>query len=460
MLAGPPDATSLGLSRYRDQTYLAGYDLEPVIGKALLTYGCKKMIRSVLSRLCAQSTWRGRVVIVLLALILVSALATGEGNLYRLSYFLALAIASCYAWAWLNLLRVGVWVDEQSPAAQVGDTLDGFIYVHNDSALPTGWLEIEQVSDMPGHVCQGATRLPARGWERWKTEMICYARGAYTVGPLVVRSSDPLGLFRVQRSRGTPVEVMIYPPVVPLPRFRVPAAELSGEQGLLHRRRVISPSVGTVRQYEHGDSLNRIHWPSTAKFGELMSKDFDSGRSSDLWVIVDLQREICRSTGTESTDEYAVSIAASVANIALSEECSVGLIAYGDREHFLPLGNGATQMSRMLEMLAVSKTEGEVPLHEILSESVTRLSRFTSLLVITSSTVTEWASVVEDLTYRGLVIGVVLIDPMSFGADESSHEVSLKLVGAGIPVYVVKSGDALGSALTRPISMHELLTVQ
>lgn len=415
-----------------------------------------QMIRTALSRFGAQTTARGRAMIVLFAVILLTAFATGEGVLYRLSYFLILGIAGSYALIRLNLWRLDMWMEEQSPVAQVGETLDGSVYVHNNSVLPTGWVEIGQMSDMPGHVCEGATRLPARGWEKWKTEAFCYARGVYTVGPLVARSSDPLGLFRVRRTYGAPVRIIAYPPVVELPYFRLPVADLSGEERVLFRPQARTSQASTIREYDHGDSLNRIHWPSTARCGQLMSKEFDSGRSSGIWIVLDLERENHTSTGMERTDEYSVAIAASLANLALTEERSVGLMAYGDQAYLMPLGDGAGQMSRILEMLALSKTEGDTPLSNVLSENTVKLGRSTSLLVVTASVAPEWVPVLQNLVHHGLGVRVVLVDSMSFGGDQSCYEVAMRLVSAGIPAYVVRRGDSLPIALARPVTVHDL----
>lgn len=416
---------------------------------------CMQMIRTALSRFHAQVTPRGRGMMVLLAIVILLAVATGEGVLLRLSYFLALGTAGSYARIRLNLWRLDMRVEKQSSVGQVGGMLEGSIYMRNNSPVPTGWLEVLQMSDMPGYVFGEVTRLPARGWAEWRTQGSCYARGVYTIGPLVAGGSDPLGLFRVQITRGDPVTVVVYPPTVELPYFRLPAADLLGEERVRHGSQTRSSHASTVREYAHGDSLNRIHWPSTAKCGQLMSKEFDSPAGSDIWVVLDLERRIHQSTGMEGTDEYGVAVAASLARLALAEERSVGLIAYGDQEYLLPLGSGTRQMSRVLEMLAWSKTEGDIPLADVLSQNTMKLDRFASLLIVTSSTATEWVSVLQNLMYRGLSIAVVLVDPTSFGGDESCYQVVMRLLSAGIPAYVVQRGDALPFALSRPMTLHD-----
>jgi uncharacterized protein (DUF58 family) len=413
-------------------------------------------VKNAFSRFYAQTTPRGRGMMILLAIILIFAIATGEVVLYRVSYFLMLVLVSSYVWVRLKLWRLNMKMSNKSYVVQVGDMLKEPIYVRNDSPLPTGWVEIRQMSNIPGNVSGIATAIGAREQERLDIDTFCHVRGVYTIGPLVARTSDPLGLFQVQIIQGSPIKVMVQPPIVALPYFRLPVAERLGEESARYRSQTRTPHVATVREYIHGDSLNQIHWLSTAKSGQLMSKEFDSGGGGDVWVVLDLERKTHHSQGTERTDEYAVTIAASLAHLALTEEHSVGLIAYGDHEHLLPLKDGTKQMSRVLETLTLSKTEGDNALAGVLVKNAGQFGRSASLLVVTSSTATEWISVLRQLRSRGLNIVVVLVDPASFGGKQSLDEVVMKLVSVGIPAYVVHRGDPLSHALSRPITLNDL----
>ncbi len=412
-------------------------------------------IRRVLAGLHAQTTPRGRVAIALFGVTMLLAVASGEGAIYRLAYFLAAGLGFSYALIRFNLWRLCMRAVKQSTVAEVGGVLVESIYVHNDSPLPTGWVEVMQATDMPGETAGEAIRLPSRGWAEWRSERRCYARGVYTLGPLVAGSSDILGLFRVQTTAGSPVTVVVYPPIVELPLFDLQGVDLVGEERSRLRVQLRSAHVSTVREYSHGDSLNLIHWPSTARYGQLMSKQFDSPGRSDVWVVLDLEQAVNECAEMERTDEYGAAIAASVINLALAGENSAGLIAYGDREYLLPLGSGNEQMARALETLTWSRTEGDTPLAEVLRQNGRRLGVRVSVIVITSSTSTEWVSTVSDLACRGHNVSVVLVDPASFGAERSGDEMLLKLAIAGIPFYVVRRGDNLSTALSRPMNRQD-----
>ncbi len=413
-------------------------------------------IAGIFPRLWGQTSPRGRGMMLLLVIVLLLAVATGGVVLYRVSYFLALILVGSYVHVRLKLWGLHIQVQNRSYAVQVGDRLKEPVYVRNDSPLPTGWMEIMPMSNMPGNIPGMATELRAREHERLEIDTFCHVRGVYTIGPLVARSSDPLGLFEVQIIQGRPIEVMVQPPIVSLPYFRLPVAERMGEESARYRAQTRTPHVATIREYVQGDRLNQIHWLSTARTGQLMSKEFDSGGTGDVWVVLDLEREIHHSQGTDRTDEYAVAIAASLVRLALTEEHSVGFVAYGDNEYLLPLKGGPQQMSRVLETLTLSKTEGDDALAGVLVENARQFGRSASLLVVTSSTATEWISVLRELRSRGLNIVVVLVDPTSFGGKQALDEVLMKLASVGIPAYLVRRGDLLSYALSRPTTMNDL----
>src|SRR5690606_19401244 len=148
-------------------------------------------------------------------------------------------------------------------------------------------------------------------------------------GPLRVTSTDPFGLFRMVREFGGTQQILVYPPVVDLPHFQAPPANLPGEGRFRRRTHYVTPNASGIRQYAPGDAYNRIHWRSTARMGELMVKTFELDPASDIWVILDLERRVNAGRGEESTEEYGVRAAASIARHYLVSNRTVGYMSFG-----------------------------------------------------------------------------------------------------------------------------------
>ena len=247
----------------------------------------------------------------------------------------------------------------------------------------------------------------------------------------------------------------MYPQTHDIPSFAIPSAYLSGESSARRRSHDLTPHAASVREYAFGDSISRIHWNSTARLGKLMSKEFDLGLSSDVWLLVDLHRDVQAGDLDESTDEYAVSIAASLAGKYLDAQLPAGLVAYGDQRYMLQAETGAGQFDRIMEFLAMSKAEGDTSLEQLLPMEEQLWGYHSALVVITSSHHLEWVSALKELTRRRVRIAVILLDGQSFGGMFDTMSVIPELYDVGISPYVVRQGDSIPVALSRTYTMHD-----
>src|SRR5207237_8268974 len=115
------------------------------------------------------------------------------------------------------------------------------------------------------------------------------------------------------------------------PRRTPPSSQHAGSPHQLGSWADNPPETGGVRDYTTGDSFGRIHWPLSAKHQRLMSKTFEQPLTTDLWILLDLDRGVHFGEGEESTVESAVSLAASMAAQVHGRGRQVGLIGTASR---------------------------------------------------------------------------------------------------------------------------------
>ena len=386
--------------------------------------------------------------VVLLSVAALVAMGTGFWLLFRLTYVLGLAIPVAWIIARYNTMHLEVEAERRTDRAQVGQEAQEIIEIRNRFWLPKLWLEVEDPSDMPGHRSRRVVVVPPRRSRNWVVNTPLVRRGLYDWGPVRVVSSDPFGLFRRGREFGGREQILVYLPVFDLPHFQAPPANLPGEGRFRRRTHYVTPNASGVRQYAPGDAYNRIHWRSTARTGELMVKTFELDPASDIWVILDLERRVHAGSGDESTEEYGVRVAASVARHYLVQNRSVGVITFGRDLRIVEPERGGQQMTRVLETLATVRAVGDAPLGNILYEEQRRFGRHTTLVIVTSSTDDSWLTAIQSLTQRGVRAATVLIDPSSFGGGSSPLMMYGELTASDIPTYVVRRGDDLGLALS------------
>lgn len=384
---------------------------------------------------------------VIFVISLVIAFSTGFWLVSRLANLILVGVPIAYLWSRLNVRGLRVSVERPADRLQEGDYFDERITIENRSWLTKLWLEVEDPSDLPGHSAKRVITLPPRAVRTWRAVSQCGRRGLYTLGPVTVTTGDLFGFFRHARRFGEPQSVLVYPRAVELPGFAVPSANLPGEGRFRKRTHYVTPNASSIREYQPGDSFNRIHWSSTARTGELMVKLFELDPASDLWLVLDLQRDVQAGEGDDGSEEHAVRIAASVARFFLSANRSVGLLAFGAAFHVEEAERGLGHYARILEHLALARAEGDVPLADLLNHEGRRFGRHTTVIVVTPSADEDWVVSMETLASRGVKLAAIVLEPDTFGGHGNSLLLYSALAAASIHTYLVKRGDDLSTTL-------------
>ncbi len=405
---------------------------------------------------------------------LVGILAVGQPIFYSLFYLFGAILLFSYLWAWLNVHWVRVTRQVHSRQVQVSKFFEERLILENTGPLPKLWLELKDNSDLPLHrASRVISNLGGKRQQSWHVHTPCYQRGRFTLGPLSVYSSDPFGLFMLKKDlpRSFTSHVVVFPFAADLPAFQPPVGEQTGGDVVRRRTHYVTTNVSGIRDYVPGDSFNRIHWPSTARTGELMVKEFELDPMADVWIFLDMEKRVQAGLSyaqlpppslpqvyweklpnfelPPSTEEYGIAIAASLSKHFLSQNRAVGLITYANAYHreIAQSDRGERQISRIYEMLAVTQAYGSIPLAEVLAAETPRLGRNTTVMVVTPSIEQDWVAVTRHLLDRGVRATAIVIDPGSFGMPYNSLNIEIELTTNYIPHYMVRQGDALEQAL-------------
>jgi uncharacterized protein (DUF58 family) len=329
---------------------------------------------------------------------------------------------------------------------QVGDRLEERFTLINDSWLPVLWAEVHDESDLPGYSVSRVASCFAQGTVHWTTSQDCARRGLFTLGPWSLHVSDPFGFFSISFEHDEKEAIVVYPPVVDLPQITLPRGLISGPSRARRQTTEATIDASHTRYYRPRDPLRIIHWPSTAHRGALIVRDPDTEISGDMWIVLDLDRNVQAGEGDESTEEYGIILAASLADRTLRQNRAVGLVAHGVSLAYVPPGRGKGQMWRILQALAVVKAGGTRSLSEVLHHLRQSLGQGTSVLVITSSSASDWVDALMPLTRSRIAPTVVLLDQASFVRPSISQvenpvgNLRALLAEAGIPSHIVRQG--------------------
>jgi uncharacterized protein (DUF58 family) len=348
------------------------------------------------------------------AVLVIAAFSTALPFLFYLLYLAILVIGGSYVLVRLGLTDLEAGYAVSQLHGHVGDKLRVTYTLRNASRIAKLWLEIHNPTTLPGGLPGRAITLAGRSERSWLIRIPLARRGHFRIEPLHIRTGDPFGFFEASATVGQGVSVVVYPRIEPLPRWRLPAAAIEGSQVSPVRTLQTTPLATTVRPYAPGDSMNRIHWKSTARHGEIQVKEFDLEQTADAWIVLDLQRGIQTGRGDDSTVEAAVRAAASIADKALQENRSVGMTVNVGRTAFLPPDRGSRQHLKIMQLLASVEADGSAPLVETLIATVGRLRRGMTAVIITPSLDPSWVRPLAALRTRGVACAVLTLDAAAF----------------------------------------------
>jgi uncharacterized protein (DUF58 family) len=388
--------------------------------------------------------WQAILLIIVLGFFAVSS---GWKVLYWLTYVLLILFVLSWLWAYYSLRKLVFHRSATSGRIQVGEVFEERLMLDNVSILPKLWVQVADGSTLPKHRAGYVASMGGRKRAMWKARTVCRQRGHFRLGPVTATSGDPFGLFRKRRVLMLERDILVLPRVLPIAGFVLFTGGLPGRGRSSRRALQTTTNATTIREYTQGDAFNRIHWRSSAHYNKLMIKEFDLDPAVDAWIFLDLSDTVQAGEGEHSTEEYGVTIAATIAVYLLRQDLSVGMIVNAERREVLSLDRGDRQIERVLQSLAVVTAGPGPDLKEALALDALHFGRNTVAIVITPSNSRDWHEGVQHLQRRGVQVAVIGLKASSFVQAPPDEDTLTLLEGAGIPVLRIARGDALAQAL-------------
>jgi uncharacterized protein (DUF58 family) len=239
------------------------------------------------------------------------------------------------------------------PRVPAGSTAQVTLRLHNVSKLPTGLMLAE---DAIPYALGTRPRYVLDNIERNGSRELSYAlrsdlRGRFEIGPLQLRIADSFGLVEITRSFSGRTALVVTPRVYPLARTMISRAWAGEGDGRSRLTATAGEDDVIPRPYRNGDDVRRVHWRSTARYGELMVRREEQRWRNRATVLLDSRGSAHMGSGPSSSFEMAVSAAASFGVHLVQEGLTGQLIT----DKGINLGAGMGFEDMLLESLAVIK---------------------------------------------------------------------------------------------------------
>jgi uncharacterized protein (DUF58 family) len=386
-------------------------------------------------------TRRGRLALVLGGATYLGAWAFGSKILYPVA--LGLPVAVLLAWLWTALANRPLQLRRTLPGGErlEGEDVEIRVELASERRLvPARWTLLERI----GKLGQLATTLGADGRARYVLERL--PRGRYAFEESVAVIEDPLGLERVEQPLTAPAALLVYPRLVELERLFSESGTRMHDGRRLLLRRPSGFDLHSVREYEHGDSLRKVHWRSTARRAQLMVKELEDAPRDEVAVVLDADPE---AVVGESFD-VQVRAAGSLLLAHVRRGRRALLVINGARQDQQGVRSPEGDWRQALDLLAAAEPEPGPPLAAVLADESTSRPGISALelAVVTASLPPPLVERLVDRALGSGTVSLVLVDAASFaGAPPRPWPELLRLQAVGVAVVVLRAGDDLAERL-------------
>ena len=269
-------------------------------------------------------------------------------------------------------------------------------------------------------------------------------RGRYVVEEARATIDDPFGLARADVDLDARGSLLVYPRLVLLDRlFSESGAHAQDGRRLLLRR----PSgfdLHSVREYEQGESLRKVHWKTTARRGQLMVKELEDAPRDEIAVILDAAADAV----VADSFDVQVRAAGSILRAHASHARRAVLAVNSAARPSVRVTSLDGDWLAALGVLAEAQPDAARPVVELLSREGGPASRAVETVVVTARLSGALATKLVQRSLAGQGVSVVWVDTASFAARPTKVEPELlRLQAAGVAVAVLRRGDSLAAVL-------------
>lgn len=395
-------------------------------------------------------TERGKIIIFALGLTLILAWYIQ----IELIYFISAILASifCVSLLIFKIMLVKINIDRILPnVAYEDESLKIKVVVENKSPFDSYFVYV--TDNFPADISYRQQKkilfnyLPKRATISKNYEGFCFKRGAYLLGPFVLITSDPLGLFRKYKIVNVSSKLTVYPNLFNIsslasfnkgmvtPRYGPHTSRRSGDY----------EEFFGIREYQQEDGLRKIHWPSTAKRNQLLVRHFEQSATHAASIVIDLKWENNLGAGRETTLEYAIKTAGSLAKYFLNQGYMVQLLAYSDRPIISSFGRDPSHFSTILNLLAQMEANSSLTLAESLSSLSYFIPHNSTLVSVRLDRDIDAARYLKQLIYtKNIALYDIQLVSSSFDKDIPKTTASfLEAMGSEVVNYSISCGDHL-----------------
>lgn len=266
-----------------------------------------------------------------------------------------------------------------------GETLACTTIVQCAAEIPIPYIEIKSsVFDIAHTEYKGQFINLNSQESQWLRNNIKFnTRGNYNMGDINLKITDILRVVELNKKIDTKDYVKVYPMIYKINNFTTGGKDIYREIQDIRGNNEDQFSIKDVRKYRQGDSLKKIHWKLSAKYGELYVKNSENISGEEVVVFVDLNQDNYIYDDFGIIEEKVVEMALSIINLMLIKEIDVEVFVNSKLPEKYTVSS-KEDFQNLLDYFVNEKSNSEVKFTQFIQENYYKVHRVNKLLMVTS----------------------------------------------------------------------------
>ena len=285
--------------------------------------------------------------------------------------------------------------------------------------------------------CASTDCLPPRSTTSLETWFMPSKRGRIKVPAPILDTAFPFCIFRWNSTSKEHNLLTVYPAFTPLDSLELPAGRKYQPHGTSMVSKVgESLEFHGCREFREGDETRHIHWPSSAKAGELIVREFQEEHLTRIAIITDTfmekektLRHPFRKRKTSNSFEAAISLTAALSDFLARGDFVVDIFAAGPEVYHFQGGRSLAYFDNILDILACLEPCSANPIKKLSPSVMSEIAGIGSAVMVLLKADDERSSFINELKSCGVNVKTIVIEDIlrEESADSAGIERPLRL---------------------------------
>ncbi len=233
------------------------------------------------------------------------------------------------------------------------------IFVKNNSMFPVHYLSVNDKYSSLMHIEDSNFLISM--FHKQQIKLTYHIRGTergeYSIGPVIIKSGDPFGIFPWEKKINDECKIIIYPSIFEL-KWKISNGIPSGNIKVKNKIYEDVTRFKSIREYIPGDDLKKIRWKVSARLGSLHTSEYEASLNSPAILLLNLTLNDYPIKYRYAFIEKAIESIASLIFYFIHKNQEIGLISSGlihGCHPQIPINGGHEHAMTLLENLAIIK---------------------------------------------------------------------------------------------------------